>query len=76
MFLQQTHSLKVTKKMWSDEFNGDLLFSNRKTNSYGVLFGFYGNVNYSVKKKLSDNSGRILVLDVSIDSTEYNLVNL
>ena len=76
MFLQQTHSLKVTKKMCSDEFNGDLLFSNRKTNSYGVLFGFYGNVNYSVKKKLSDNSGRILVLDVSIDGTEYNLVNM
>ena len=62
--------------MWSDEFDGDLLFSNGETNSCGVLVGFYGNVNYSVKKKLSDNSGRILVLEVSIKGTEYNLLNL
>ena len=68
--------MKVTKKMWSDEFNGDLLFANGETNSCGVLVGFYGNVYYSVKKKLSDNSSRILVLDVSINGTEYNLVNL
>ena len=39
------------------------------------LVGFYGNINYSVKKKLSDNSGRILVLDVTIDGTEYLLIN-
>ena len=33
-------------------------------------------MNYSVKKKLSDNSGRILVLDVTIDGMEYLLINL
>ena len=32
-------------------------------------------MNYSVKKKLSDNSGRILVLDVTINGTEYLLIN-
>ena len=40
------------------------------------LVGFYGNINYSVKKKLSDNSGRILVLDLAINGTEYLLINL
>ena len=40
------------------------------------LVGFYGNINYSVKKKLSDNSGRILVLDVTIDGMKYLLINL
>ena len=34
-----------------------------------VLVDFYGNINYSVKKKLSDNIGRILVLHVTIDGT-------
>ena len=76
MFLQETHSSKVTEKIWTDEFNGDLFFSHGKTNSCGVLVGFYGNINYSVKKKLSDNSGRILVLDVTINGTEYLLINL
>ena len=51
-------------------------FSRGKTNTCGVLVGLYGNINYSVKKKLSDNSGRILVLDVTIDGTEYLLINL
>ena len=46
-----------------------------KTNSYSVLVGFYVKINYSVEKNFSDNSG-ILVLDVSIDGTEYLLVNL
>ena len=44
-------------------------FSHGKTNSWGALVGFYGNINYSVKKKLSDNSARILVLNVTIDGT-------
>ena len=76
MFLQETHSSKVTEKIWSDEFNGHLFFLLEKTNSRGVLVGFYGNINYSVKKKLSDNSGRGLVLDVTIDGMEYLLINL
>ena len=76
MFLQETHSSKVTEKIWSDEFNGDLFFPHRQTNYCGALVGFYGNINYSVKKKLSDNSGRILVLDVTIDGTKYLLINL
>ena len=36
----------------------------------------YGNINYSVKKELSDNSGRILVLDVAIDATKNLLITL
>ena len=47
-----------------------------KQNSCSVLVGFYGNINYFDKKKLSDNSGRILALDVTINGTEYLLINL
>ena len=75
LFLQETHSSKVTEKIWTDEFNGDLFFSHGKTNSCGVLVGFYGNINYSVKKKLSDNGSRILVVDITIDGTEHLLIN-
>ena len=76
LFLQETHSSKITEKIWRDEFNGDLFFSHGKTNSCGVLVGFYANINYSVKKKLSHDSSRILVLDVTIAGTEYLLINL
>ena len=60
LFLQETHSSKVTEEIWSDEFNGTLFFSHGKTNSCCVLAGFYNNINYFVTKKLNDNSGRIL----------------
>ena len=63
-------------KISSDGLNTDLFFSLGKTNSCGVLVGFYGNINYSVKKKLNDNSGKILVLNVAIDGKEYLLINL
>ena len=76
MFLQETYFSKITKIVWSDEFNGDLFFAHGKTNSCGLLVRFYGNIIYSIKKKLSDNNGRILVLYVTIDGTEYLLINL
>ena len=68
------HKKDILRKSWkkyerkkSDEFNGDLFFWHGKTNCYGVLVGFYGNISYYAKKKLIGNSGRILVLDVTID---------
>ena len=60
LFLQKTHYSKVTEKIWNDLFNCDLFFSQGKINSCGVLVGFYGNINYCVKKKLSD---RILAVE-------------
>ena len=62
--------------MWNNEFNGDLFFSQGKLNSCRVLVSFYGSINYSVKKELSDNSGRILVLDVAIDGVKNLLIIL
>ena len=31
LFLQETHFSKVMEKIWSDGFNGDLIFSHGKT---------------------------------------------
>ena len=76
LFLKETHYLKVTEKLWYNELNGDLFFSRVKTNSCSVLVGFYGNINYSVIKELSDNSGGILVLDVAIDGTKNLSITL
>ena len=41
-----------------------------------VFNSFKWQFNYFVKKRLSDNCSRILVLDVAIDGTEYLLMNL
>ena len=75
-FLQETHSSKVTEKYGVMNLMVIYFFSHGKANSCDALVGFYVNINYSVKKKLGQNSGRILVLGVAIDATEYFLINL
>ena len=44
------HSSVEMEKQWSDDFQGQLYFSHGKTNSCGVLTGFYGNINVVIKK--------------------------
>ena len=54
------HSSVETETQWNDEFKGQLYFSHGKTNSCGVLTGFYGNINFVIKKQLNDKNGIIL----------------
>ena len=41
-----------------------------------MLITFYGNMNVVVKNQFSDDNRSILILEVTIDDTEYLLVNL
>ena len=75
LFLQETYSSVVREKQQNDEFIGRLQFSRDKTNSCGVLTAFYENINNVIKKQSNDENGRILVLEGTIDDTEYLLVN-
>ena len=76
LFLQETHSAFDTEKQWNDEFKGQLYFSHGKTNSCGVLIAFYGSINVVVKNQMNDDNGRILILEVTVDDTEYLLINM
>ena len=76
LFLQETHSFVETEKQWNDEFKGQLYFSHGMTNSCGVLTGFDGNINVVIKKQLNDKNKRILILEVTIDNTNYLLIFL
>ena len=64
------------QKKWKDEFGGDLHFSHGSSNSCGVLIAFYGNEDRTVKKKLSDKKGRVLVLDTRIGGSNFLLINI
>ena len=76
MFLQETHSSVETEKQWNDELKGQLYFFHGKTNPCVALTGFYGNINIVIKKLLNDKNGRILILEVTTDDTEYLLINI
>ena len=75
LFLQETHSSVETEKKWIDDFKDKIYYSHGKTNSCGVLIAIDGNLNICVKDKVHDNDGRILILDATINGSDYLLIN-
>ena len=76
IFLQETHSCINDEIKWRDEFNGELFFSHGKANSCGVAIGFYGSKTIEQINKISDKSGRILLVEATIDDTVFVLINI
>ena len=44
--------------------------------SCGVLTAYFGKETFNDKKQETDKEGRILILDVSVNDSEYILINL
>ena len=61
---------------WKEDFRGKVFLSHGKTNSCGVLIAYYGTEKFTVKKQQADHSARILTLNVTINDSEYILINL
>ena len=40
-----------------------------------VLIAIYGNLNICVKNKIHDNDGRVLILEATINGSDYLLIN-
>ena len=76
LFLEKTHSSNDTQRRCNDELKAQLYFSHAKTNSCCVLIAFYRNVNVVFKNQFNDDSGKILILEVTIDDIEYLLVSV
>ena len=76
LFLQETHSISNDENGWADNFIGQVFFSHGASNSGGVLIAYLGSRAFVVKNKRNDDAGRILILDVTIDDTDYFLVNI
>ena len=67
LFLQETHSS-------SD--NEQKLFAHKKRNSCSVLISYFVTHNFVVNNQKTDNEGRILILNVTINDVNFVLINL
>ena len=76
LFLQETCFSIETEKELIDDFNDKIYYSHDKTSSCVVLITICGNLNISVKHKVDDNDGRVLILEVTIDDSDYLLISL
>ena len=75
MFLQEIYLTVNDEIKWKDDFKGEVFYSRGKSNSCGVLICFIDSKNLFIRNKLSDNDGRILILDVDIDDGNFSLIN-
>ena len=76
LFLQETHSSSTVEQKRIEDFKGHVFFPHGKTNSWGVLTANFGKQTFNVKKQETDKEGHILILDVSVNDSEYILINL
>ena len=76
LFLQETHSSGKVEQKQKEDFKGHVFFSHGKTNSSGVLTAYFGKETLNVKKQETDKEGRNLILNVSVNGSEYILINL
>ena len=74
--LQETHSTISCEEQWKKEWGGELIFSHGLSNARGVIVGFSKNLDVTFEQTTQDKNGRILILDVTIDSIKYTLINL
>ena len=51
LFLQETHSTLKDEVNWTQEFKGQLFFSQGKSNSCGVLICYFGSKNLKNQKQ-------------------------
>ena len=75
-FCMKLISQRKMKLGWIDDFNGQIYYSQGKSNSCGVLIAFYSRIMYTLAKMASDKHGRNLIIEALIDDTEFIFINL
>ena len=76
LFVQEIHSDSKFEQRWKEDFKGQNFFSHGKSNAYGILTAYFGVETFTFKKQQTDKEGRILILDVSTNHSEYILISL
>ena len=75
-FLQETHSTKLTVDTWSAEWGGKAFFSHGTSNSKGAMILINPKLDCKIEKCISDENGRYIILDVSVEDSRLILVNI
>ena len=61
---------------YKDEFKGELHFWREKTNSCGNAIGYIATKYFEVLKNKTDEKGRFLILEATIDNCVFIVINL
>ena len=77
VFLQECHTSKDTEHLFKRDWSGPVLFSHGNTQSRGVAILIQENLDFKVIDEIYNSpDGRLLILDVLIQDSNFKLVNL
>jgi len=76
VFLQETHTTELSEQTWKRDWDGEVFFSHGTCGSRGVAILIPKSVHVTVSDTICDNSGRLLVLDCTIDDEDFILANV
>jgi len=78
ILLQETHSDNDIEKTWNEEFGNDnqLFFSHGSSNARGACIGVVGNFGQEITNKITDNNGRLIILEAKINDCKFIIVNI
>ena len=73
--LQETHSTALVEQKWRNQWRAKVFFGHGTSNSTGVLICITEDLDCEVKNELHAKNGRILILDIEIQSEHYVIIN-
>ena len=75
--LQETYSEPCDESFWENEWGGEIFFSHGTRHSKGTCILLNPSIKeYKIKNSLSDNSGRIVLINLIYNRMELSLCNI
>ena len=75
--LQDTHFIKENEINVIDQWgNNYCIFSNFKSNAHGVAIFFNKDLDYKIHRKIIDENGNFIILDLNVHNQRLSLINL
>ena len=75
-FLQETYSTEEIETKWKTQWPGGMLFAHGSVHSRGAAILICNGFDFKNKSCRSDEEGRYLILEVSIEDASFLLVNV
>ena len=76
IFLQETYSSKEIENNWRCQWKGPMFFAHGSNHSCGVLVLIKDGLEFDMKSTLADDNGRYILLDVTVQGSNYIMGNI
>jgi exonuclease III len=74
-FLQETHCNNETESKFQSDWVDKCIFSNKNSQSAGVMILFNSNFDYEIEDYIKDNDGRFLICILKVNNEKILLAN-